>query len=460
MPTFQRMATLPGPQDSVHAIAFSADAKYLAAVGKSWPFGIIAWDLRALTHLKTPTKRCKTRKYLTCAWLEFKTDSTNSQHVLVLGSLDGQITAWDLNEEDKEFQCTRHPAPHIPPEQLILCLDSSTSGAGRACRGQVVASFADRTVRSWSLFVNGGFNLIFSMEFEEGFLPKTVCIHHETRNIYAFALKGGKRAILHHRSGIIITSTENGCEDMTYVALDQSNDRFVTRTGDGYQLFRASNLCHVRTFEDCATLPIQHPCQVAFVEDGHKIVAGTDQGKVLIFDSDTGHLEQTVMHPKSKMVQTVATCTVSNGHYMAIAGSSPNQTSDVIVWRKKVQVLPFDSKAVLQKDKDPIIFLLHRSTATLLCYAFIGIMFLVFAIVISLPRVRLEGFNNRASLIKGLVAKHISQALTQLLEYDFHKQLGLRYIPASEILPVLTQYFETNILNRLGLQFVNARNRD
>ncbi|KAJ3752664.1 WD40-repeat-containing domain protein [Lentinula raphanica] len=367
MSSFERLATLSGPQHSINAIAFSADAKYLAAVGKSclvvcwynavWFFGVIVWDLRASADLKTPIERFEARKehkFTTSTWLQFKTDVEFSRHVLVIGSLDGQITALDLHEGDGVLQYTRQPASHTPPEQTVLSLDH---------------------FRSWTLSLNGEFNFVFSMQLKQSFLPKTVRIQHETRNIYVYSSKGGKRlvvrsvecVILHPQSGTIMTSFENGCEDMSYVAMDQSNDRFVTCTGDGFQLFRTSNLCHLRTFEDSATPPVHHPCQVAFVEDGRKVVAGTDQGKVLIFDSEAGHLEQTLMYPGSKMVQTVATCTVSNDHYVAIAGSAAKKTSDVVVWRKKIQLPPSNST---------------RSTAKLFGYASICIILAVSAIMI------------------------------------------------------------------------------
>ncbi|KAJ3840927.1 WD40-repeat-containing domain protein, partial [Lentinula raphanica] len=442
MSSFERLATLSGPQHPIHAIAFSADAKYLAAVGF---FGIIVWDLPASEDLKTPIERFEARKehkFTTTTWLRFKTDVEISRHVLVVGSLDGQITALDLHEEDGVLQYTRQPASHTPPEQTVLSLDHCMFGAGRKCRGQVVASFFDRSVRSWTLSLNGDFNFVFSMQLNQSFLPKTVRIQHETRHIYVFSSKGGKRAILHPQSGTIMRSIENGCEDMSYVAMDQSKDRFVTCTGDGYQLFRTSNLCHLRTFEDSATPPVHHPCQVAFVEDGRKIVAGTDQGKVLIFDSEAGYLEQTLMYPGSKMVQTVATCTVSNDHYVAIAGSAAKKTSDVIVWQKKVQVPPSNStRSVRLQNGDPIVFLLHRSTAKLFGYASICIILAVSALMILTKR-----------------EFEITVPVIRFFELNVQKWLEqvIRATSTSQILPALARIFETNVLNRLGLQFVNG----
>ncbi|KAJ3756790.1 WD40-repeat-containing domain protein, partial [Lentinula raphanica] len=365
-------------------------------------FGCIVWDLQASKPLRTPIDHFEDRKiehkFVTSSWLEFKKES--SRHVLVLGALNGQIIAWDLSQEEEvsvyeELQCTRLPALRSPPQQPVLSLDTHISGESQRqkYRGQVVASFADRTVKSWTLTRSGGFNLIFSMQFATNFLPKNVRIHYESRNIYAFALEGGKCALLHGQSGTIITSIENGCEHMLYVALDQYQDRLLACTGDGYQLFRTSDLCHVRTFEDSGTLPIRHACQVAFVENGRKTVAGTDQGKVLIFDSDAGHLEQTLMHPRGKMVQTVATCTVPTGHYVAMAGSSSNSSSDVVIWRKKVKLPPSNSKTAQVQNKDPVIFQLHRSTARLSCYVFIGMVVAVFAIVIGLTKSRYEVLN-------------------------------------------------------------------
>ncbi|KAJ3964836.1 hypothetical protein EV361DRAFT_811602 [Lentinula raphanica] len=173
-----------------------------------------------------------------------------------------------------------------------------------------------------------------------------------------------------------------------YVALDHYEDRFLTCTADGFQLFRTSNLCHLHTFEDPGTLPVRHPCQVAFVEDGRKIVAGTDQGKVLIFDGDVGLLEQTLMYPGGKMVQTVATCTGPHGHYVAMAGTSSGEPSDVIVWFKKVQ--PRRSRTTQMQDK---VLTPQRSITKLLCYVSVGIILTASAIIIALIEPNPEVFN-------------------------------------------------------------------
>ncbi|KAJ3816487.1 hypothetical protein F5880DRAFT_1619271 [Lentinula raphanica] len=200
-------------------------------------FGAFVWDLQASQPLRTPIDSFESSietKFVTSAWLDFKTDIKTPRHVLVLGSLDGQIVAWDLNEGEEQLQCTRLPALRSPPQQPVLSLDTHVFGVRRTYRGQIVASFADRTVKSWTLTRSGGFNPTFSMQFEADFVPKNVRIHHENRNIYAFALKGGKwsgfdsfpycfpadldtSALLHHQFGMILTSVENGCHTSPWI---------------------------------------------------------------------------------------------------------------------------------------------------------------------------------------------------------------------------------------------------
>ncbi|KAJ3709852.1 hypothetical protein C8R42DRAFT_729801 [Lentinula raphanica] len=354
---YKRYATFEGLQNAIASIAISADGKYLGAAGL---FGAAVWNLTTSEPLNMPTLRAVERLCSTSAWLYFDNErGTTSRYVLILGSLNGQVSALDVNEEEMELQAARLPASRSTVQQVVS-LDVQQPEVGNKSRARVVASFADFIVKSWTLGLNGDFQLVFSINLEPGFLPKT---------------EGGIRVLLDRSSGKIITRIANGCEIMASVSVDQPTSRFVASTGYGFQLFNMSNLRYIRTFAHDTALQNDIPCQVTFAENGSKVVGGTGQGEALLFDSQNGLLEQRLKCPRDELIQTVTTCTLEDKYYIAVAGSASGRPSDVIVWCKLRTQSP-DHK----KKADPILFAVHQSTAMFILYVLVAISLLFFAL--------------------------------------------------------------------------------
>ncbi|KAJ3924631.1 MAG: hypothetical protein NXY57DRAFT_1044773, partial [Lentinula lateritia] len=149
------------------------------------------------------------------------------------------------------------------------------------------------------------------------------------------------------------------------VSLDQPRNRFVTYSGLDFQLFSLANLSHIRTYQDEPPI-ISYPKQVAFAENGTKIVAGTDRGKVLIYNTESGQLDQTLIYVKGNLVQPVAAASFDGMHYIAAAGSTLKMPSEVLVWRNSsldISTKHSAGNAFIQTSKlneDPIIFSLPR----------------------------------------------------------------------------------------------------
>ncbi|ESK82373.1 hypothetical protein Moror_12202 [Moniliophthora roreri MCA 2997] len=61
---------------------------------------------------------------------------------------------------------------------------------------------------------------------------------------------------------------------------------------------------------------VLYPKQLAFAKDGVKVVGGTDSGHRVVYDLEG----------------TVASCTNDNWHYVAIAGSTAEQASNILLW--------------------------------------------------------------------------------------------------------------------------------
>ncbi|KAJ3970485.1 WD40-repeat-containing domain protein [Lentinula raphanica] len=318
---------------AVASLAISPDGKYIAVAGV---FGAAVWDLESLTL--PGARNTDKRLFSTSTWLCFDNGSgKTSRYVLILGSLNGDITALDLNEEEMELQDKCLPIAPSSAHQVVS-LDVQQPKVGNRSHARVVASFADAIVKCWTLSVDGDFQLVFSMSLETSFLPKTVCFDKEGLHVSVFSEKGGIRALLDCSTGDVISRIENGCQTMAWVSVDQATSRFVASTGSGFQLFDSNNLNHIRSFAHDMDPGNTFPCQITFGENGSKIVGGTSRGETLLFDSDSGLLEQRMEFPTNKpmAISAVTACTLKDRYYIAVAGtkSASGDPSVVMVWCK------------------------------------------------------------------------------------------------------------------------------
>ncbi|KAJ3816945.1 WD40-repeat-containing domain protein [Lentinula raphanica] len=315
---------------AVASIAISPDGKYIAVAGV---FGAAVWDLESLS-LPGARNIANNRIISTSAWLCFGSGKT-TRYVLILGSLDGDIIALDLNEEEMELQDKCLPIAPSTVHQVVS-LDVQQPKVGNRSHARVVASFANAIVKCWTLSFDGDFQLVFSMTLETSFLPKTVRFDKEGQHVLVFSEKGGIRALLDGHTGDVISRIENGCQIMAWVSVDQATSRFVASTGSGFQLFDSNNLSHIRSFAHDMDPGNTFPCQIAFGENGSKIVGGASRGETLLFDSHSGLLEQKMEFPTDKQILAVTACTLKDRYYIAVAGtnSASGDPSAVMVWCK------------------------------------------------------------------------------------------------------------------------------
>ncbi|KAJ3872010.1 WD40-repeat-containing domain protein [Lentinula edodes] len=426
---YNLFATLGGLRDAVLSVNFSAHGKFISAAGYN---GVIVWDLETSLPVALPIQRFHLEKpehvYPASVWIYF---NKSSRHVLLLGSLDGQITAWDWNSEAMTFECVRLPVSHHPESQ-ILSLDVHQLHVETKHRARIIASFADRSVKSWTVSPDGNLNHVFTVQMED-FIPKSVRFHTESRNIYIFAMKGGKRVLLDYQTGAIISCIDKGCDVMASVSLDQPRNRFVTYSGLDFQLFSLANLSHIRTYQDEPPI-ISYPKQVAFAENGTKIVAGTDRGKVLIYNTESGQLDQTLIYVKGNLVQPVAAASFDGMHYIAAAGSTLKMPSEVLVWRNSsldISTKRSAGNAFIQTPKlneDPIIFSLRQSTGRLLIRVLtcIFLMSLMFFLILAKPVVKVPPVMiSSASILR--ISTKIPTSVSHFLETHILSLLGLAW---------------------------------
>ena len=216
--TYQRRATLQGSQDAILSIAFSPDGKFVAAAGEliccrlnsndcAGYGGVFVWELSTNNPVSVPEVPYNPRqtKYVFAAlsWLSFE---TNSRLVILLGSLRGDLLAWDWAAEDKVRACHHlsiipsnnlqafKPLHQIPPQMKdmgILAIDVYQEQVAGRRQGYIAVAAADRSVRVFSLLATGEWDTVFSITLEEGFLPKAVCFRKGTRVLFAFSRTGG-----------------------------------------------------------------------------------------------------------------------------------------------------------------------------------------------------------------------------------------------------------------------------
>ncbi|KAF8997670.1 hypothetical protein BDZ89DRAFT_1051887 [Hymenopellis radicata] len=148
---------------------------------------------------------------------------------------------------------------------------------------------------------------------------------------------GGHLALLDGKTGALIKENKEVPLVMASVAVNESSDAFVSMNGQDFELYRRDSLCHTSLL---CTLPcdpplVRYPKQVAFVEGSKLVVGGTDRGKANVYDAASKQLVGTLDYPLGGLVQPVATCSTEELSYIAIAGSTLQQPSSVLIWVKR-----------------------------------------------------------------------------------------------------------------------------
>ncbi|KAJ3848680.1 hypothetical protein EV368DRAFT_86369 [Lentinula lateritia] len=164
---YQALSTLTGPRDAVVSLAFSAKAKFLSAAGYS---GVFVWDLSTSTPTPLPHMLFAPQnpKYVitTSIWVNFQ---KNKRHVLLLGSMRGDIILWDWNDDAKSFQLLYRVPPIESVEDEILSMDVYEQDIASGRIGRVVAATVSSPCLGppsrRSVFRRSTFIVIFSLLF-------------------------------------------------------------------------------------------------------------------------------------------------------------------------------------------------------------------------------------------------------------------------------------------------------
>ncbi|KAJ3769382.1 WD40-repeat-containing domain protein, partial [Lentinula raphanica] len=330
---YHQLSTLTGPRDAILSLAFSAKAKFLSAAGYS---GVLIWDLSTSTSVSTPLPHMlfapQNPKYVitASAWIYFQ--KTN-RHVLIIGSMRGDILLWDWTEETKAFNLLYRVSPINDSFDEILSIDIHEQDVASGRIGRVVASTANRLVSVWTLTSSGEFSKVFTTTLDANLKPKTVRMCKKTRDIVVFPLYGGEIVRLDYKTGAVKSRKSPGPGRMGSVALNRAGDKFVAYTGKNFQLYHLGNLEILKTF--IAEMPVVfYPKQVVFGESESIIVGGSDHGCALVFDVESERLIQTLQYPGGNLVQPISTCTLPGRHIIAIGGSTQEEPAAVVLYER------------------------------------------------------------------------------------------------------------------------------
>ncbi|KAJ3855432.1 WD40-repeat-containing domain protein [Lentinula lateritia] len=328
---YEHAATLRGARDAVISIAFSVQAKFLAAVGHG---GVAIWELQTseIMPVLPPTPynhRNPNLVYTACSWLHFE---QGDRHCLLLGSQAGEFMfmEWDRTKSTFKLVCKVDAGQH---GNQILSIDvwQSEVAIGRLAR--VVVATADRRINVYSLSSAGDIKEIFSRVFSD-FLLISAKFCKSTRDVYAFELNGGGIMRLHDKSGDIVSHQRFGPDPMGTVCLDEQGKFFAVCTGQNFELFRLENIENHMILRGDAPI-VRYPKVATFAEDGKVLVGGTDNGRALVFDVMSGSRVQELAYPKGGLVQPVAACTCKDGFLIAMAGSVTESPADLVLYKKK-----------------------------------------------------------------------------------------------------------------------------
>ncbi|KAJ3899416.1 hypothetical protein F5879DRAFT_926263 [Lentinula edodes] len=315
---YQAIATLQGPRDAVNCQGYS---------------GVYVWDLSTFTSAPLPHMLFAPQnpKYVITAsvWVYFQ---KNKRHILLLGSMRGDIILWDWNNETKSFQLLYRVPPMENKEDEILSMDVYEHDIASGRIGRVVASTANRCISVWTLTSSGEFSKIFSTVLDEGVNPKTSCRH-----------------CLDYKTGAVKHRKSHAPGIMGSVAMNSTTNKFVAYTGKSFQLYRLGSLELVKTFKTELPL-VLFPKQVAFGELENIVVGGSDRGCALVYDVNSEEVLQKLSYPSGGLVQP--TISLPERHLIVVAGSTAQQPADVILFEKCIPA-EYDSTTDIRNGRAP-----------------------------------------------------------------------------------------------------------
>ncbi|KAL0563704.1 hypothetical protein V5O48_018358 [Marasmius crinis-equi] len=158
---------------------------------------------------------------------------------------------------------------------------------------------------------------------------------NEKGQVLVFSQIDGDIALLHETTGNVIWQKKiPDQENIHDVVVDHERDRMVFSTGKDCRVYSLSDTRAQHTLRNDLAAITTFPKRIAFTGDNKFVVAGTDRGEAVLFSVEDGLLKHKFKYPRAGLVQTVAAYSDESHDYVAVAGSTPEWVSDVMLYSK------------------------------------------------------------------------------------------------------------------------------
>ncbi|THU83953.1 hypothetical protein K435DRAFT_688530 [Dendrothele bispora CBS 962.96] len=337
---YKRKITLKGPRDAVLSLSFSPTGRFVLAAGYS---GAVIWELNTSASVASPyitSDDGRPTVFTASTWVFVQ--GTN-RHVAILGTMEGDVLCWEWRDDRRGFEpFMKLTRPHDRSQVLSIDVRHSMVKEDRLAR--ITMSTANGLVSVWHLDPESReFAQVFCVDMGEGFLPKTVCFgNKKKRDVLVFSFTGAKIRQLHHNSGDVRSEHQISADVLGTTCVNEKNDRFVCWTGKNFQLFRLSDLEHIRTFDGGVPLSVNLPKRVVFLDGGNMIAVGSDHGHAVVYDTANAKPVQKLGYSREGLVQQLAVCccVLPDFELVAIAGGAMQQDADVVIFRRRREKPP------------------------------------------------------------------------------------------------------------------------
>ncbi|KAJ3781479.1 hypothetical protein GGU10DRAFT_379501 [Lentinula aff. detonsa] len=329
---YKTTATLEGCPNAVTSLSFSAEARFIVATGD---FGAKVWDTSNMSEVALPSKvtqrepKQPKRAFQVASWMYF----SSKIHVLILGSVRGDIYLLSWSNVESAFQVFRALLPCTPGDQgsQVIAMDVFETVVTNKT-GYFVTATLDGHVHLRSL-TTAGTQTIFLIQLDKSFNLGPVRFG-KMRDVYVFGTIGGGIMCLDRATGEIRESHTRGPVPMGTVIIGRSESLFVAGTGQDFQAYRLQDIVYRQTYAGPGRLIAPISKDIVFAEEETILVGGTDSGMAIVYDTQSGKVIQTLQYPRGGLVQSVASCTLKNTCFIAIAGSILDHPSDILIFKK------------------------------------------------------------------------------------------------------------------------------
>ncbi|KAF5343190.1 hypothetical protein D9758_016920 [Tetrapyrgos nigripes] len=239
--------------------------------------GVSIWDLNTSRAVATPhlPHEPSEKKHVYCSstWLFFE---DGQHHVFIMGNMAGQVTIWNWD---------------------ILGCENVYRNATEQVSARVTADkdafFVTSTI--WKMTSKLEISNVFRVDLPLDVIPRTVQFSPASCSVLQ----------LNGRTGDLSWMKKEGPRQMDSVVLNESKDIFAAWTGKHAATYRLSDAEHLTTFHNEGSY-IGNAKQVAFTEEAHSLVVGTNYAMAEVFSLASGKHVQSLPYPSKSLVHYVA----------------------------------------------------------------------------------------------------------------------------------------------------------